>query len=561
MANKKRRSTKRPVTSRSNNKGSNRSKDNYEREANSAVPVNDTEKGNTFGGNSIEWYSRYPNLLLGAGQIPYPYKPGMRVPMGDIITVLGDEPDTVYDIIPGILRIDWRPSVGLSLSPTSPISIVGKEVYAKVREKFSGAIDADAPDFIVYLMALDSIFSYIAMLKRIYRVLNAYSPDNLFTPDGILNAMGFSATQIADLREHKMEFYQRINELVLMTYKFKCPRIMDVFNRHVWLNDHIYTDAPTPNSQFYMFWQITWYKFAMVDIPHSTPTAQAGGLIEASPWNVPGLNTTAVPASGVASYLFNFGRSLIDALAASDDGYLISGYLMRAYDGIPDFRADELLLGEFLIPKYNEEVLGEIENLHTLPSYETSYVSNTIAQDPSTNAIIAEPIVTFPISSYARTANHVGMYPRFNARVDSPTIAQTVVNSRLMTYTYDLKETSSTEAQASILCCTEIVEKMMMFIQHTVGGAPARVQKLASDIALSARASSGLTDSGMETIFNVFKLMQWDWAPILVLQVFTQKGSYLSLVGDVHNFTSCSIEALRNINTVCLYSLFNAFNA
>lgn len=110
--------------------------------------VADTEKHNTFGGNAIEWYSRYPQLLLGAGQIPYPYRPGMTLPLGKFYN---NNTDVVNNTtIPGLLRIDWIPSVGQSDSPTSPISIVGKEVYAKVREKFSGSLDADAPDFVIY---------------------------------------------------------------------------------------------------------------------------------------------------------------------------------------------------------------------------------------------------------------------------------------------------------------------------------------------------------------------------------------------------------------------------
>lgn len=513
--------------------------------------VKDTETNNTFGGNSIEWFSRYPNLLMAAGSIPYPYKPGMRVPLGTNKAFATDtDPSPFYYVIPGILSIAWLPSVGTSNSQTSPVSIVGKEVYAKVREKFSGSIDADAPDFVIYFMALDSIFSYIAALKRVYRTLNAYSPENLFTPDGILHALGFSETNIADLRAHKMELFQRINELILMTRKFKCPRIMDIFNRHVWLNDHVYTDAPTIKSQFYVFAQHHFYKYELVDIPNSSPTAQAGGLqlYATAPWSV---------SSDVVGYLYNFGRSLIDALAASDDGYLISGYLMRAYEGYPEFTVDELLLGEMLVPKYNEEVLGEIENSHSLP-YGYSLISNVVAQDPSTNAIISNPTVTYPIAAGAVKMAYDGIIPRFNARSDVPTIAESVINSRMMTYLGTFSTTSA-DATAPILGCTEIVRNYELTTHYMLNGSLRWVTTYFGSEHFVDLAHNVVKDE-IDTMLAITQLVQWDWMPIIWLQVVGTDFSKSAVIGDTHNVTTIPKEALQNINTVCLYSLFNAFS-
>lgn len=531
------------------------------KEESSTSYVADTEQRNKFGGNSIEWYSRYPNLLLGAGSIPYPYKPGMLLPVGELIadpSSTTDDPVIRNVIIPGIWTINWLPSVGFSTSPTSPISVVGKEIYARVREKFSGSLEADAPDFVIYLMALDSIFSYIAMLKRLYRILNAYSPENLFTPDGILSALGYDSSQIADLRQDKLLLFQRINELVLMTRKFKCPRIMDVFNRHVWLNDHIYTDAPTIKAQFYMFNQLCWYKFALVDVPHVTPTVQAGGLVYASPFQVNGFGNKP-PETGVVNYLFNFGRSLIDALAASDDAYIISGYLMRAYEGYPDFVADELLLGETLIPKYNEEVLGEIENSHTLPTTEGGTVSAIVAQDPSSNAIICQPKLT--IGNDYRARLHVdGMYPRISSRSDTPVVAETVINSRLMSYLTEFTGDGNTPVKqysADILACTEIVMSYQITTQATAEGLRARVVTISSEIGINANP---IPDAAYTVLQAIMNAASFDWAPLLWLMFIRATNSTAQLVGDMHNITTFSKEALRNLNTVCLYSLFNAFS-
>lgn len=513
--------------------------------------VKDTEKNNTFGGNSIEWFSRYPNLLLAAGSIPYPYKPGMRLPIGSIKPVAELEGTREVSVpIPGIITFDWMPTVGYSDSQTSPISIVGKEVYAKVREKFSGAIDADAPDFVMYLMALDSIFSYIAKLKTIYRTLNAYSPENYFTPTGLLLGMGVNQAAIQNLRANKMEFFQRINELVLMTRKFKCPRILDVFNRHVWLNDHVYTDAPTIKSQFYVFTQYAFYRYSTVKVPGSDPEVGAGGLIP--------VNVYPISETDTVQYLYDFGRRLIDALAGSDDGYLISGYLMRAYEGVPDFTIDELLLGEELVPKYNEEVLSEIENLHTVAGGYTE-IRNSVSQDPNTNIVVCRPTAVYPATSDTYKFRLDGILPRFNSRNDNPTVAESTIASRMMTYIKPFNFIDTATAEATIACCTEIVVGInIVYFKKRKGDEQIVFKTIPSEVSLDLFTDA--TQEECETLTQLMQLSQWDWSPMVYVNITGQGAVQDVLVGDIHNVTVTSMDTLDNLNRVCLYSLFNAFS-
>lgn len=347
-----------------------------------------------------------------------------------------------------------------------------------------------------------------------------------------------------------MEFYQRINELILMTRKFKCPRIMDIFNRHVWLNDHVYTDAPTIKSQFYIFNQYAFYKFSMVEVPGSDPSITAGGLVSTSLYPIPDTSTV--------QYLYQFGRNLIDALAASDDGYLISGYLMRAYEGVPEFYIDELLLGETLIPKYNEEVLSEIENLHTLPAGAT-VIQNTVAQDPNSNSIICQPTATYPVGTSAVRYRLDGIYPRFNARSDNPTVAESVINSRMMTYIEPFSTIDGTSGTAKILCCSEIVVGINMCIQHqTNSGNAWTFQTFVSDHVVDL--THGVLKGELQALGWIMDSVQWDWMPMIMVKIVAEDFGYVKLLGDIHNYTSTTVETLKNLNTVCLYSLFNAFS-
>lgn len=126
--------------------------------------------------NPMSWYNRYPELVKSVASIPFPNKPGMKY---KVLEPFDFFPDGYSKDIPGVLSLEWVPFIGYATSSTDPINIAAYELYAKVRANFSGSLAADAPDIMIYVLALDGILSYIASLKRIYRVLNTYSMNNL----------------------------------------------------------------------------------------------------------------------------------------------------------------------------------------------------------------------------------------------------------------------------------------------------------------------------------------------------------------------------------------------
>lgn len=183
--------------------------------------------------NDITWYAKYPALLASAASVPFPYRPGMLLPLDE----RANQP------IPGVLSVNWIPSIGKASAPSDPINIACHEIFGAVRSAFSAELAVDAPDFGIYFVCLDSIFSYLASLKRVFRCLNAYTPENYATPDGVLNALGIPTVAQVALRQNKMELFSVINELIAMSRKFLCPALFPLFNRHYWLSDNVYCDA------------------------------------------------------------------------------------------------------------------------------------------------------------------------------------------------------------------------------------------------------------------------------------------------------------------------------
>lgn len=61
--------------------------------------------------------------------------------------------------IPGIMNLYFVPTIGSSTAgESSAINIAAKNIYSFVRHENSGRINYDAPDLMLYLLALDSAF-------------------------------------------------------------------------------------------------------------------------------------------------------------------------------------------------------------------------------------------------------------------------------------------------------------------------------------------------------------------------------------------------------------------
>lgn len=498
--------------------------------------------------NDPAWYARYPELLVAAGSFPYPNRPGMKVYLGD---------GTGYQYkIPGIMTLDWIPSVGKSTQPTDPASILGAEIYARVRKVYSGTLRADAPDYILYIMALDSVYAYIAWLKRLYRTLNAYTPDNYILPDVVLGAMGLVKGEIDTLRANKMDLWSAINSLVLMSRRFTCPGSLDIINRHYWMSDNLYTDDASINSQFYLFNPRGYYQYGTVE--------------DSNKQQVPALLFKSAPGHGVSftvSNLYKFGREMIDALATWDDSYTINGYLQRAYEGDPLFMVEEIPQEEMLVPQYVPEVLTQIENSRGIPGAEyidfdstTPSINLTISQDVPTNSILFNPVYNFePTGVAAEVASVLTEMNHFiSMRTPNATALDNVIASRLQA-SFDATPISN-GYKITIKGATEI-PLGWRFVESVPTLTAQRWTDYIPIVVNTRLASTATIDDYkalMTTMKDYLRLEAFDWHPIFYV---TDNGlSEFYPVGDVHNVTVVTKDQMDKLNRVCLFSEFNSFS-
>lgn len=506
--------------------------------------------------NDVSWYSRNPELLIAAGQFPYPYRPGMSLNLTPLSKPDGGIPTPLSWRIPGFMALRWVPSMGVSSQATDPASVIGKQIYKKVRDAYSGSLEADAPDYMMYLMALDGIYSYIASLKRIYRILNAYTSANYLIPDGLLNALRITNADIQNLRSNKTLLWQYINTLILQSRKFTCPAIMDVFNRHYWMSDNVYTDADSANSQMYVFVPQAFFRFKMQPLADGSGN-DGPGLEYFDPYSF----KAAVSMYGKVSDLYEAGISMIDALVSWDEAYTINGYLTRAYSDAPSFTIDELPMDQVFAPVYDPEVLSQIENSYAaipVASW-TPYMAGTyVTQDPLTNAVVSTnrfqlsgPGDTVP--TIWNTGLHT-MPPMITVRSDNPTVADTTVATRLRP-NVDLIRMGTTEQNfewyADAYSGTEVPLQWSIWYYNSQD----------AYVGINVYPITGGQQSVTISDIRPYIIMsQFDWHPMMWLATYdSSTASAIFPLGDIHNCTVVSIDTLSNLHRVCLFSEFNAF--
>lgn len=492
----------------------------------------------------------------------------MQLPLATFASGL----DSVPNVLPGILRLLWAPSFGNSTLPTDPASIAGKEFYGRVRASFSGSIDADAPDFVIYIGALDSVFTYIGWLKRVYRTLTTFTSDNFFLPDGLMAAYGFTQEEATQLRRDKVRLWQGINELILKSRKFKCPAVMDLFNRHYWMSDNVYADDASTRAQLYVFNLAGVY--ALGDVTEVSGGETITGLVMTPLQH----DSVSVGEHAVCDSLIEFGDALLRAIDAWDDGYLISGYLQRAFDATPSFTVAELMQDEQLTSQFVPEVLTQIENSRTvIPPFtavsenQTAWATDIkVTQNVLTNAVVSNVNMSFPLGTADPVATIVaalpnGLKPMLSIRNDQPSVTDSVIASRLHAYVALSIDSQAKRVNVNVTAGSEIPLQWSVITAHySTDGSMAFMDKPIQYLSMLDTADSegvALTQFDWEGFFTI---PQFDWHPFFTVLYVTGPESAptytLYPVGDTHNATTISSDQLANLHKVCMYSELNSFS-
>lgn len=345
--------------------------------------------------NDWRWYAQNEALLRDSASFPYTWPLGTRLNMGGEVAV-----DVNKGSIPGIMAIHTAPAFGWSDQSNSPINVAMRNIYSFVRHANSGSAMYDAPDLMLYLGAMDNLYSYLSYLKRIYGVAMTYSLTNRYYPKAIVEAMG---VDFDSLQSNLADFRAAINVLAVKIGSLCVPASMSYFAKHMWMYDGYYLDSNQDKAQTYLFVPDGFFQFGLDD--------DGAGMLYYKPlgmWDSIGSTTPSqVEMSDLLDYhqLIDYGNQLIMPILTSEDMNIMSGDILKAFGSNMLYKVDGVSETYTVLPSYDEEVLSQIENLSLIGSYVPGV---SLVQDVTKGWLNFTPALQHPYAFPAGQSTHPG---------------------------------------------------------------------------------------------------------------------------------------------------------
>lgn len=472
---------------------------------------------NKAGFNDVSWYTKNPSLLTAAASLSYNAALGSSNIWDVSETEVNTEPVAYFN---GVMGIKFGFCPGISTDKASPINIAANNIYSYVRYMNSGSKNYDAPDLMLYLLAMDSAYAYLNYMQRIYGVARVYNQRNRYYGKNLLEAMLVDGL---DIQSNLANFRSYINSYAAKLTSFCVPSSMPIFQRHSWMVSNVYKDSDTDKANLFVFIPGYFYKF-------SETTNEKGGEL---------IPITVTDEHKTVDDIITTGEELISALQLSEDIGVMSGDILKAYGQAKLFTVSAMPDDYTVMPVYNESVLTQIHNSVGIGQVGHFAVdSNKITQDPDNdNAIIWNP-------TFKKVDLNVAIPPMLNLPWEDISAADSMVASRLTSmYTVNGQDITLTQ------CGTEIVFYYTIYTLKPDGSlSQVRYHTVvASNEGSAAAAEDALLES-----------THFDWAPIVYRVEFaTAAGTPAMLthvVGDLNTYTILGNQVLRNMHECAILS-------
>lgn len=136
-------------------------KGRYESKGSKKFPSNKMKSDQKF--NDPSWYYNSEQILRDVASfsfmkpLGYPLRYQNQVgPTAGSNTVMMNG---FSGFVPGVLSVQVGLTPGISTDSQSPLNLAATNIYSFVRHKNSGSRNYDSPDLMLYLLAMDSLFS------------------------------------------------------------------------------------------------------------------------------------------------------------------------------------------------------------------------------------------------------------------------------------------------------------------------------------------------------------------------------------------------------------------
>lgn len=304
--------------------------------------------------NDPEWYIRTGQLAKDVASLSFNNALGARCVLngdnaGGNLTFTAANQN-----IPGVMAIYTVPAVTPSYDESSAINLAAKNLYTFVRHQNSGHSNYESADMMMYIMAMDSAYSFSAWMTRLYGILKVYSQVNRYIGTTLLRVNGVNddnlIASIADFRAYINIFNTKLSA-------FCTPNTMSLFKRHWWMYSNMFSDNDVAKSQMYMYCPAYLWKW----VENSGGPAYLDTIDVTLEWATSGWTRRSNSKLTLAN-IKTIGDAIIGALVSSEDINIMSGDILKAY-GRENVWSIGLIGEDYsVVPIYSEEILDQIHN-------------------------------------------------------------------------------------------------------------------------------------------------------------------------------------------------------
>lgn len=511
--------------------------------------------GKRGGKNDVRWYSKYPQLIKDAANLPFSDILGLP------FTKFEGLP-TVRCVIPGIMKVGIVPTLGFSDNANSNVNIAARKLYTYVRHANSGSANYEASDMMMYLLNLSNIYSFIGALARIYGICRTYNARNRYWAKGVLQAMGLD---VPDLMQHINDIRGLHNYLVAQVNSFGAPKNLSLFEKMYWAQSGIYKDSESDKAQIY-FMEFDYY------LRWTGTLLNTGTALK--PVRIP---TTGTGLTISFKDLQTFGKWLIEDMYGDEDFGIISGDIMKA------FRDNLWIMGfineEFYTEaKFEESFLWQIQNLHCYGFVDSSDLpASPELQDyldrgyvvQFNNVISCDPRCKLELGvDYSKDMIPVFQTEKvlINSRKDENTPEDVMEATRLTAYATKFSEIPNDNVClfASGIYSDVLLPTQIHIFRFVVTGSNGNGFDTISEFHSASympvvRSGYSVTTEG-QSLSVAIDSSQFDWHPIMLNLNFSTMDRLTGafLIGDLDNYTMFDKHTLSNLHNIALFSEFTS---
>ena len=505
--------------------------------------------------NDPIWYSMDNQLVNNAGQISFYNPNGAQIP-----AIAGY---AAKCSMPGIMAINMVPTPGVSDSPYSPINVAARRLFDAVNYKNSRNFTYESSDLMIYSYVTASAYAYYAWMKRIYGIMNTYSNTNWFMPDGLLRAIGVSAS---DIREHLSDLRYYVNYFGRKLSVLTVPAKSSVYARYIWLNTNLFTDANTLKAGIYIPNFTAFYKYL--------PNVKAADTVIGGTCY---LTCPEASSFGLSTFkdIQNFGESLIQPLVEDQDIGNMSADILKSVDGA--FMVIDPMPDDYSVaPVYSEEVLDQLHNARAYGYPVRPSVTKNDDGTSSYNRLDTGVVYQQRNTIYAGlklkpsgggvASNIVGLAPYNDTLIDTILPDPTAADVMTMTRLVPMARFNSKDNYYEILYAgTEVVTNFNIIYNNATGSSVSIGGLSYMGVSITSSSNVGNFISYMTTV-NEYAMMhtKFTHAPRLVIGCQYNNGSeevnYSSDISDVFNYTVIHADTqLRKLHEVAVLSELSSY--